>query len=198
MKVKVISLLQPWASLVVTGAKKIETRSWNTTFTGNILIHASKKLTKENITLGREFNYIYGAGLGFIEELPLGAIIGSVDIVGTFSMNDLLTQKTITKKEKIWHLTDEELAYGDYSCDRYGWLLENPQAFAIPIPAKGSLSIWEYDLPEHFHLPVASGHATFPAPPTHETLFAVNELAKQATKIFDDMNSAKEKQRLKQ
>ena len=37
----VISLLQPWAQLVVLGAKKIETRSWNTAFRGELLIHAS-------------------------------------------------------------------------------------------------------------------------------------------------------------
>jgi hypothetical protein len=132
--------------------------------------------------VGKKFNVEYGATLGDIDDLPTGVIIGSVDIVGTFSMNDLLTQKTISKKEKVWHLTDEELAYGDFSCNRYGWLLENPQEFAMPVLAKGSLSIWDYDLPEHFHLPVAGGHATFSAPPTQETLFAVNEMAKIAYK----------------
>lgn len=40
---KVISLLQPWASLVILGHKKIETRSWNTKYRGDLLIHASKR-----------------------------------------------------------------------------------------------------------------------------------------------------------
>ena len=39
---KAISLLQPWASLVVMGAKTIETRGWGTKYRGPILIHASK------------------------------------------------------------------------------------------------------------------------------------------------------------
>lgn len=40
---KVISLRQPWALLVVLGHKKIETRSWKTTYRGDLLIHASQK-----------------------------------------------------------------------------------------------------------------------------------------------------------
>jgi len=39
---KAISLLQPWATLVVTGVKTIETRSWGTKYRGPILIHASQ------------------------------------------------------------------------------------------------------------------------------------------------------------
>lgn len=47
-KIKVLSILQPWASLCVTidpktgrAAKQIETRSWNTKYRGELLIHAS-------------------------------------------------------------------------------------------------------------------------------------------------------------
>jgi activating signal cointegrator 1 len=38
---KAISLLQPWATLVVMGVKTIETRSWQTPHRGELLIHAS-------------------------------------------------------------------------------------------------------------------------------------------------------------
>ncbi len=48
---KVISLLQPWASLVVMGYKKCETRSWNTKSRGTLLIHAS---------LGKKFSHLAG------------------------------------------------------------------------------------------------------------------------------------------
>lgn len=40
---KVITVLQPWATLLVTGKKHIETRSWKTNYRGEILIHAGKK-----------------------------------------------------------------------------------------------------------------------------------------------------------
>ena len=43
-------------------------------------------------------------------------------------------------------LTMEEKAFGDYSSGRYAWILKNPIAFAKPIPARGMLSLWEYEL----------------------------------------------------
>lgn len=39
---KALSLTQPWASLVAVGAKRIETRSWRTSYRGPLAIHAAK------------------------------------------------------------------------------------------------------------------------------------------------------------
>ena len=41
---KALSLTQPWATLVVIGAKRIETRSWHTSYVGPLLIHAAKAI----------------------------------------------------------------------------------------------------------------------------------------------------------
>ena len=43
---KVLTLFQPWATLVILGEKKIETRSWKTNYRGEIAIHAGKKWIK--------------------------------------------------------------------------------------------------------------------------------------------------------
>lgn len=40
---KAITLWQPWASLVACGAKKFETRSWATSYRGEIAIHAAAR-----------------------------------------------------------------------------------------------------------------------------------------------------------
>lgn len=40
---KAISLWQPWATLISTGDKTWETRSWATTYRGPLAIHAAKK-----------------------------------------------------------------------------------------------------------------------------------------------------------
>lgn len=40
---KVLSIRQPWAWLIMTGLKDIENRTWNTDFRGRFAIHASKK-----------------------------------------------------------------------------------------------------------------------------------------------------------
>ena len=43
---KVITLIQPWATLIMLQEKKIETRSWSTNIRGEIAIHAGKKVDK--------------------------------------------------------------------------------------------------------------------------------------------------------
>ncbi|GAM12820.1 hypothetical protein SAMD00020551_0955 [Mesobacillus selenatarsenatis SF-1] len=44
--VKVLSMIQPWASLFVLGEAQYETRSWSTKFRGPHAIHTSKKVDK--------------------------------------------------------------------------------------------------------------------------------------------------------
>jgi activating signal cointegrator 1 len=141
---KVISLLQPWASLVVYGDKKIETRSWNTKYRGKLLIHASKKYLPEQMKLGEKFNREYGAGLGFTEDLPTGQIIGVVELIHVVESRYCFEDNEFEDKGHKWKLTKAERAFGDYSPDRFGWLLSNPVLFKTGIPAKGSLGLWEY------------------------------------------------------
>jgi hypothetical protein len=45
--VKVITLTQPWASLVACRTKTIETRSWSTNYRGPLAIHAAKTWNNE-------------------------------------------------------------------------------------------------------------------------------------------------------
>ena len=40
---KVLSLRQPWASLIADGSKTIETRTWRTDYRGPLAIHASAR-----------------------------------------------------------------------------------------------------------------------------------------------------------
>jgi hypothetical protein len=46
-QLKILSIRQPWADLIVRGAKDIENRSWPTKYRGPILVHASLKLDRE-------------------------------------------------------------------------------------------------------------------------------------------------------
>src|SRR4051812_34650242 len=45
-RIKCLTLLQPWASLVALNARKIETRSWRTWYRGPLLIHAARAFPK--------------------------------------------------------------------------------------------------------------------------------------------------------
>jgi hypothetical protein len=150
---KVLSLLQPWASLVVMGKKQIETRSWNSTYRGPLLIHAScgKYYGKTNRIKCRDlcmdniwFNeYITARDY---DALPFGAIIGQVNLIETVKTDKILFCNSFRTKGHRWELTDEELAFGDYTEGRYGWLFSDAVKFDEPLPAKGEIILWDYDL----------------------------------------------------
>jgi hypothetical protein len=44
---KILSIRQPWAHLIVQGSKDIENRSWPTKYRGPFLIHASLNIDRE-------------------------------------------------------------------------------------------------------------------------------------------------------
>ena len=47
---KVLSIIEPWATLIKEKKKVIETRSWKTSYRGELYIHASnKKINKSDI-----------------------------------------------------------------------------------------------------------------------------------------------------
>ena len=46
---KVLSIKEPWASLIINGYKEYEFRSWKTKYRGKILIHTSKGIDKKSI-----------------------------------------------------------------------------------------------------------------------------------------------------
>lgn len=140
---KVLSLKQPYATLVCIGAKKIETRSFETSYHGKILIHASKAMPAEYKKLATTSKPFVNALKG-IEELQLGKIIGMVTINGIIKTEDV-DEFTYEDEHLRWydpkikneHARNEdwgrrleiEKAFGDYSLGRFGWDLLEPVMF---------------------------------------------------------------------
>lgn len=153
----VISILQPWATLIVIGAKKFETRSWDTKYRGELLIHASlgksygvgpNKVSCRELCYQDPFKKFIDGGNGY-DKLPFGAIIGKVNLAGV-STTDFFLQcsKGIPLRDESQYSAEEwetEIAFGDFSSGRYGWLLNDPVKFEIPIPAKGRQGFWNTD-----------------------------------------------------
>ncbi len=77
---KVLSLRQPWAWMVVHGGKTIENRRWNTAFRGEFLIHAAKGMTASEYVDAREFAFNVDASLRTRlpapKDLERGGVIG--------------------------------------------------------------------------------------------------------------------------
>jgi ASCH domain len=83
---KIISIRQPWASLIVTGGKNVQTgaielkdvenRTWPTRYRGPVLIQASQR--HDSVGLD-DIERRFGVRLG--GDLPLGGIVGLTEIV---------------------------------------------------------------------------------------------------------------------
>ncbi len=135
---KALSILQPWASLVVHGHKRIETRGRPTRYRGPLAIHAGRRFRAAQRQRCYQPPFAAGlaaARLGRPVELPRGGVIGLVSLVDCVPAGELVAGLDGTER----HL-------GDYGCGQYAWVLADPVAFAVPIPCVGRLGLFE--LPE--------------------------------------------------
>ncbi|MGE5593799.1 MAG: ASCH domain-containing protein [Betaproteobacteria bacterium] len=84
---KAITLIQPWASLVAIGAKRIETRSWATDYRGPLAIHAAKGFPKwaQELCYKEPFaTLLFNVKTGYYHpwKLPRGVVIAVCALVG--------------------------------------------------------------------------------------------------------------------
>jgi hypothetical protein len=104
---RAISIRQPWAYAILHLGKDVENRPMRTHYRGRILIQASLKVEDEE---ARKLKLDP-------DELPTGAIVGSVEIVDC-----------IRNSRSKWAIRGQ-----------WHWLLKNPRALAKPILLKGAL-----------------------------------------------------------
>ena len=125
---KVLTIRQPWATLIIEGYKRFEFRSWKTNFRGEFLIHAGKGIDKEAVERLKKY---------LPDELPKGKILGKVTLTDCIAMNDELANMLAKENNDI---------YTTHSFSRnYAFQLENVQKFDTPIDAKGQLGFLYYD-----------------------------------------------------
>ena len=128
---KVISIKEPFATLIMNGIKKIETRSWKTNYRGELFIHASgKSLAKEFLINDTILNLIQGL------DMHYGNIISKGTLVDCIYMDEKFISGI--KKDSI------EYACGFYEVGRYAWVFQNIEPI-YPIPAKGKINICNFD-----------------------------------------------------
>jgi hypothetical protein len=82
---KVLSVRQPWAYLIVEGYKDIENRKWRTSYRGPLLIHSSQAVDPNDFPKQRA--WLNKCGVVIPEDLPRGAIVGSVNLVDVWNAN---------------------------------------------------------------------------------------------------------------
>lgn len=128
---KVITIKQPWATLIAEGYKEYEFRTWKTKYRGNIFIHAGKSLDKDAIKRFKHLNL----------EYPTGQIIAKVTIADCVKVDDTLRNILATKDPLVYKgIISKE----SNDWEGYGFKLENVIK-VDPIEVNGKLGLWEYD-----------------------------------------------------
>lgn len=79
---RVITLKQPWATLVAEGLKKYEFRSWKLNYRGEILIHAGKGVDANAMKKFEHLNLKY----------PQSKIVAKVKILDCIELNDKINK----------------------------------------------------------------------------------------------------------
>lgn len=128
---RALSIRQPWAWLIINAGKDIENRDWKTSYRGQILIHASKGMTKDEyydaaetaIEAGHVRPYPPGLRLPPFKELERGGIVGSVEIADC-----------VEESDSPWFF------------GRYGFVLRDPQPMPFH-PVRGQLGFFDVKLP---------------------------------------------------
>ena len=126
---KVITIKEPYATLIAEGYKEYEFRTWRTKYRGEILIHSGKTPNKENKERFKDRNLNYKEGY----------IIAKATITDCVLVDDKLIEELQKKDKEV---------YKNLSIKRdkplYGFKLENVKRIK-PIEAKGKLSLWDYE-----------------------------------------------------
>jgi hypothetical protein len=140
-----LTIHQPWASLVVQGAKRVENRRWPTWHRGLLLIHAGR--SREWFPDDDDCDAITDAGIVVpsADSVPYGAIIGAVSVVDCVRLNAVADDEQTCPL--AW-LHNDVLASGPFC-----WVLNNPVLFAQPIPCPGQTKLWY--APEHLSRQIA-------------------------------------------
>lgn len=129
MKIRVITLKQPWASLVANGLKIYEFRNMNYSYRGKILIHAGKSFDKDAMERVKDYNLDY----------PTAKILAEVEIVDCIKIDNNFNEMINKLNSPV---------YGNKKRTGYAWKLENINKINIDKTINGKQGIWYIDL-EH-------------------------------------------------
>lgn len=162
---KALTIWQPWASLIATGEKIYETRSWPTKYRGPIAIHAAKKDPAKAPIWTPELEKYAGDNekIGPVIFLPTGSIIAVGELVNVWYIvhhpganvdmakhipvgaESMVEDKHAPGFGDYFVPTEKEMALGDWTPGRYAWEIRNVKILDVAPEAKGRQGLWNWD-----------------------------------------------------
>lgn len=124
---KVITLKQPWATLVAENIKKYEFRSWKYNYRGEILIHAGAGIDKDAMEKVEHLNL----------EFPNKKILAKVVIEDCIELNEEIN-KIICAQNPLIYVSKNRTGYA--------WKLGKVTKLNIDKVISGKQGIWNYNI----------------------------------------------------
>jgi len=124
---KALTVLQPWAWAIAAGHKRIENRTWATSYRGPLVIHAGR----DHRLMAPGIQFLRGVGIErpLLDGLPFGAIVALAELVNCVRYDDQTTA-----------LHDDPFAEGPVC-----WVLDNVVEVE-PVPYRGAQGL--FDVPD--------------------------------------------------
>jgi hypothetical protein len=117
---RILSIKQPWASLIVLGHKPVENRVWTTSYRGDVLVHASLRPDQNGVSALERCLPTTN-----LNRLPYGQIIGVVEVY------DVVPPGRLPDPAIEWFVGP------------FGFVLRNARQFKNGIPYSGQLGLVE-------------------------------------------------------
>lgn len=114
---RVLTVRQPWASLLIAGVKDIENRTWTASYRGWLWIHSAQRRDETPALVEL-------VGRGIAERIPYldvrGSIIGAVHV-----------DNVVTGHVSEWAIDGQ-----------YHFVVSQARVAPSPVPARGHLNLW--------------------------------------------------------
>ena len=127
--VPVLTLWEPWASLIVAGFKRHETRHWSTKVRGRVAIHAAKRVV---LDVAPELDELcnFALGAGWRRTRPLGCVLAVANLKGCFAADHLAEGRPplLSAVQDCDHLA------GNFDDGRFGFCLDDVRPLICPLP----------------------------------------------------------------
>lgn len=121
---KALTVRQPWADLIISGAKDVENRSWSTKYRGPLAIHAASAVARASDVEQWCPDGVYGRAMSIRGLKNTGIIVGTVELVDV-----------VQDSSSPWAILGH-----------HHWILANPQSLiGDDVPVKGRLGLWEWE-----------------------------------------------------
>lgn len=133
---KALSVRQPFASLLMAGKKRFETRDWalrRELWGVKMALHASKTYDAADMYCTDNLMRYVELHEVLLGEMPLGCVLGIIVVEAVYRTHELAPK-----------LGPLELAQGDYRPGRAAWRVKVIDVFPEPVAAVGKLGLWEW------------------------------------------------------